>query len=416
MKKKIVVGVCIVLFVAITAGATLYRNSKPAYKSLKGAQVSKGNIAEEVFASGRLELSDKTEVNTPFQAKIKAVNVKLGDQVQAGQALLELDTEDLSKQIDSAKLTVVDAKASLESAKLSRSYALEDAEKVMDDAYSTLSRVKAGESIPTPGGTLKEADAQAAYDTAKKTYDRMVNNPTSITSLENALKRANANLKDLQDQLGSAVVKAPVAGTVVALNAAVGSGDSGGGTSLSSAGLAGITSSAAGSAGNSLVTLANMDKLRARVKVNELDSTKIKSGQKVKITSDAVEKEFAGTVENISPIAVTTAGARGEETTVEVTVLLDTSSGLKPGYNVNAAVTTQESNSILVVPAEALTERQNKKVVFVVENGETKQREVSLGLSNDTQSEVKSGLNEGEKVVLTPALTLKEGDKVKVDE
>lgn len=419
MKKKIVIGIIIFLLVAVTAGMTIYRNSKPAFKTLKGTSVTKGSIGEEVFASGRLELSDKTEVNAPFAAKVKAVSVKLGEQVQAGQTLFEMDTEDLRKQLDAAKLSLADAKASLDSAKLSRAYALEDAKQAVDDASAILDRVKNGEVVPgTLGTPVSLTDAQANYDKVKKNYDRLVINPSSgqmsITALENNVKRADTNVKELQQQLNSAVVKAPVAGTVVELTALAGAGSSGSALSLSAAGGGGV--SQAGAVSGSLVTLANLDKLRARVKVNELDSTKVKVGQKVKVTSDTVDKEFAGSVESVAPVAVTSGSARGEETTVEVTLTLDDSNGLKPGYNVNVVIKTSESIGVLLVPSEAVVDLQGKKFVFIEENGEARQREVSTGLSDEQKVEVKTGVKEGDKVVLSPPPNLKEGDKVKVNE
>jgi len=419
VKKKIIIGVAIFLLISFTFGVTIYRNSKPTFKTVTGISATSGSISEQVFASGRLELGDKTDVDPPFSGKVKSVSVKLGVVVNAGQTLFEMDTADLEKQISAAKLSLADAKASLDSAKLTQAYSLEDAKQAVDaaqQAFDAAAGIPDG-ALGPDGKPVNRAALQAAYENAKKTYNRLVSNPgggqMSITSLENAVKRADANLKELQAQVNSAVVKVPISGTVVAISAVAGSSSSGAGIGLSSGTSIDLSSSGSASA---LVTVGNLDKLKARVKVNEMDSTKVKVGQKVKITADTSDKEFGGSVESVSPVAVTSGGTRGDETTVEVMVALDNCVGLKPGYNVNVAIMTNERNGVVLVPSDAVTDRQGKQVVFVVENGEVKQREVNIGLEGETQVEVKLGIKDGETVLLSPDPTLKEGDKVKVNE
>jgi HlyD family secretion protein len=406
MKKKLIIGVCITLVVISVVGTTIYRNSKPSVKTLNGAQVAKGTIGEEVFASGRLELNDKTEVSAPFTAKVKSVSVKLGDQVQSGQVLFEMDTEDLKKQLDNAKLDLAGAKASLEDTKTNRSNSLASAQSAVDDAKKKLDLATASADLKLIG------DAQGMYQAAKQNYDKLANTPAGTTQIENNIKKLQTNVNDLQKQINQAVVKAPVAGTIVSLSASAGSGSSGS-TSMSQASLSGLSS--ANSGGGSLVTIASMDNLKARIKVNEIDSTRVKTGQKVTVTCDAVGKDYTGNVDGIAPTAVTSAGARGEETTVEVVVTLDNSNGLKPGYNINAAIKVSENPNSLLIPIEAVADRDGKKVVFVEDNGAAKMREVSIGINGEKQLEILSGVGEGDKVILNPAPNLKEGDKVKVN-
>jgi HlyD family secretion protein len=406
MKKKLIIGVCITLVVISVVGTTIYRNSKPSVKTLNGAQVTKGTIGEEVFASGRLELNDKTEVSAPFTAKVKSVSVKLGDQVQSGQVLFEMDIVDLKKQLDNAKLDLAGAKASLEDTKTNRSNSLASAQSAVDDAKKELDLATASADLKLIG------DAQGMYQAAKQNYDKLANTPAGTTQIENNIKKLQTNVNELQKQINQAVVKAPVAGTIVSLSAMAGSGSSGS-ASMSQASLSGLSS--ANSGGGSLVTIASMDNLKARIKVNEIDSTRVKTGQKVTVTCDAVGKDYTGNVDGIAPTAVTSAGARGEETTVEVVVTLDNSSGLKPGYNINAAIKVSENPNSLLIPIEAVADRDGKKVVFVEDNGAAKMREVSIGINGEKQLEILSGVGEGDKVILNPAPNLKEGDKVKVN-
>lgn len=259
-------------------------------------------------------------------------------------------------------------------------------------------------------GLMTEQQAQDAYNSAKTSYDRLAagggqNGKSSLTSLQIAVKQSQLALSQLQDQLDSATVKAPIDGTVVSLNAVAGS--EGGGSAQGSA------ASLMSAAGGSLLTIGDLNTLQANLKVNEVDSSQVAAGQKVTITGDAFTKEYTGKVVSVAPQAQTSAGTRGNETTVEVIVSIDNSSGLKPGYNINATIVTQEKKDALLVAPEAVTDRQGHQVVFVQNNGVAEMHTVTEGLSTDSQIEILSGLKEGEQVILNPSASLKQGDQVK---
>ncbi len=423
MNKKVLIGVGLALVVISITATTIYRNARPAVASINGTQVTRGSIGEEVFASGKLELNNKTEVNAPFTAKVKSVSVKLGDQVQPGQVLFEMETKDLQKQLDNAKLDLAGAKAGLNETNTTRTRKIADAKRSLEDAQSkrdqAAAALQAVDKTTDPAAYLKAEveyeTAKQAYEQAKNAYASLINTPAGNSQLENNIKKLQASVTDLQNQINSAVVKAPVAGTVVNLNAVAGSGQAAA-TGSSPMSLEGLGSGTAGGLGNGpLVTIATLDKLKARVKVNEIDSTKVQAGQKAKITCEAVGKDFTGSVDSVAPTAVTSSGTRGEETTVEVVITLDNSTGLKPGYNINAAIEISSKANALLVPIEAVTDRNSKKVLFVAENDTVKLREVSVGISGEQKLEITSGVKEGEQVILNPAPNLNEGDKVKIN-
>lgn len=410
MKKKVIIGVVLAVVVVAMVGFTLYRNSQPAFASVKVNRVQKGTIAQQVYASGQLELSKSENINAPFAAKVEEVDVKLGDQVKAGQTLLVMDTAQLQDQIASAKLNLQSAQASLAQADQANTWALQDAKNALDTAQNNLNTVKSGGKVMGQLGLMTEQQAQDAYNSAKTSYDRLAagggqNGKSSLTSLQIAVKQSQLALSQLQDQLDSATVKAPIDGTVVSLNAVAGS--EGGGSAQGSA------ASLMSAAGGSLLTIGDLNTLQANLKVNEVDSSQVAAGQKVTITGDAFTKEYTGKVVSVAPQAQTSAGTRGNETTVEVIVSIDNSSGLKPGYNINATIVTQEKKDALLVAPEAVTDRQGHQVVFVQNNGVAEMHTVTEGLSTDSQIEILSGLKEGEQVILNPSASLKQGDQVK---
>lgn len=406
MKKKVFIGLMTLLVISIMV-VIVYRNTKPIFKAVKEIKVSKGIIVQEVYASGRLELSDKQELYAPYDAIVKDVKVQLGDHVQAGQVLFEMNSEDLDKQIESASITLLESQSELAQAKITRANSLEDLKKTMNDYLSPNNPSLGKDGKPT----ISIDQMEANYAKAKQNYERLLNNPdstgqTSLTTLENKVKQDQISLNELQKKRNSAVVMAPMGGVVVSLNAVSGVLA---GSAISS------DSSNLRTSGSSLVTLADFSKLKVRAKVNEIDSIQVKVGQKVTVNGDAINKDYTGIVSSIAPTAVTTTGTKGEETTVEILVDLDNSSGLKPGYNVNARIKTLEKNNILLLPPQAIREQNGKSIVFVDENGLAKQHIITVGISDETHVEIVSGLKEGDRVISEENPNLKDGDKVKAN-
>lgn len=418
-KKKVLIGSAITLLIVSMMGITIYKNSKPVFKSVNETSVTKGTVVQEVFASGRLGYTDTKEVYAPFVAKVKNVKIKLGDQVEAGQVLFEMDLEDLNKQIDSAKKALTASQFQLDQAKISRANLLTEFQKTMTDYLAPNNPANWPNGTPTQ--TI--AQMQANYDNAVQAYTSLLNSPDatggiSIASLENQVSQAQTNLNELQAQAKKAVVTAPRNGIVVSLNAVAGVlTGSVGDSSAASAATSSLTSGGTGLGGisNSLVTIADFDKLIVTAKVNEIDSPMVKVGQKVTVTGDAFTNEYSGTISTVAPTAVTAAGAKGEETTVEIIVDLDSPSGLKPGYNVNLSIKTLEKNDALLLPPQAIQDQSGKSIVFIIEAGLAKQHEVTVGISDEKQVEILSGLKEGEKVIIDASPSLKDGDKVKVN-
>ena len=88
----------------------------------------------------------------------------------------------------------------------------------------------------------------------------------------------------------------------------------------------------------------------------------------------------------------------------------------RPGGYASGRIITQEHKDVLVVPKDAIVERDGKTLVFVVEEAKAVQREVVLGLSDETRAEVVSGVKEGEKIIVEGAQGVKDGDPVIVQE
>jgi HlyD family secretion protein len=153
-----------------------------------------------------------------------------------------------------------------------------------------------------------------------------------------------------------------------------------------------------------LATLIDDSGMKVTVSVDEVDITKVKLGQKAVVTLDALpDKTFAGEVTEIA--------AKGTESngvaSFDVIVSLDRSEELKENMTANVEIITAQKENVLLLPVEAVQERQGQKFVLMATNRDTdsgKQAHtmtrVETGLYNDTMIEITSGLKAGDVVSL----------------
>lgn len=168
-----------------------------------------------------------------------------------------------------------------------------------------------------------------------------------------------------------------------------------------------------------LMKIVNIDKLQVKTDIKEMYIKKIKEGQMVKITGDAIEENenITGKILSIAPIAKRVKTMSGEEAFVETVITLDkTSKLLKPGISVNCEITTQSKDNVVLATYEMIKENKTgDKIVYVVGNDNIiHEKKIKLGLISDLSIEVLEGATKGEKVVLNPLPVIKDGVKAKI--
>ena len=222
-----------------------------------------------------------------------------------------------------------------------------------------------------------------------------INNPTGVKPIdlqisENALQKKESALLDLKKNLSDYVIRAPFAGIVAKVSVKVGDSVSG---------------------GTSVFTLITKQK-QANISLNEVDAAKISTGDKVTVTLDAVEGlSLTGEVSEIDAVGSVAQGV----VSYNVTITFDTQDErVKPGMSVSASIITEVKADALVVPNGALKSQGALSYVEmfktpVIQADEASgitssvppiRQPVSTGLSNDTSTEVTSGLTEGDQIVV----------------
>ncbi len=418
MNKKVMIGGIIVIVAAglITAGIVKSVASGGNSIPVSVATIEKGSISSTISSDGVLEEVDKAEVFFDTPLKVDKVFVEEGQKVTKGQPLLELDIDALNSQLETLKVNrnaqqlSVDSKAldaeverasnNLKAAE--RNY--NDSKKKYEDnkalyASNAISKAELDMSenafIEADSGMSGLKNARLAYNTAVENR-----NNTKATASD-SLKATDIQIGDLEKKIASIKedCTSPIDGVVANVSVDTGSYTS---------------------AMQAAYKIINPDKLQIRAKINEFDIKSVAAGQKVNITGDAIPKEteVTGVVKSISPVAITNMTSNGSETVVEVIVQVDGAGDvLKPGLNVTCEISTVNKDNILLAPMEAFVpDKDNNMMAFIVD-GKTNvltQKKVDIGINSDMQVEVLNGLNEGDKVVLDPQPSYRDGLHVRI--
>ena len=267
-------------------------------------------------------------------------------------------------------------------------YACNDVGEIEASSTKTVTAKVSGTVVRVPvvkGDSVVVGETLATF--TSDTVDKQVRNA------DISLQEAYLQRDKLYDQLENYTIKSPISGTVVRKNKKAGDKLESGGSSGDS---------------NVLAVIYDMSSLCFQLDVDELDIKKMAVGQEVVITADAVEgRNYTGTVENVSVNG--TIGTNGVTTYPVKVRITDFDDNLLPGMNIEAVITISRAENALVVPTAAIN--RGNTVYVKGQKGDEKDMapegfktvRVEIGISNDSFVEIKSGINEGDIVYVTPS-------------
>ena len=207
----------------------------------------------------------------------------------------------------------------------------------------------------------------------------------SIQSASESLRSAEISMQNLQDNMSNYTITSPISGTIIEKDAKQGDA---------------LTS------GSTLCVIYDLSYLEMVINVDELQIGALSVGQKVQLTADAVtDKTYVGTVTRVSMKGSSSGGT----TTYPITIRIDNTDGLRPGMNANAEIVVAEASNALVVPNAAvirggyvLVSKKSPSAANAVEDMDAPEGyvyvKVETGVSDDSYTEIKSGLQEDDTV------------------
>lgn len=356
------------------------------------AAAERGNITRSVVATGKVEPIAKVEIKSKANGIIKELKVQIGDFVQAGQVLAELDKENLEARVREAKAAFIGAESNLKAAQ----------------AQLEKNKVEAeGPDVPFAKRNFERAEKllkdgvlpQQSFDDTRSAYELAVNRQNvaraQLTVSDAKVAQAKAEVAQAQaavdrsvEELSYATVRSPIRGVVLSRDVEIGSP------------VSSILNM--GAAATLVMVLGDISQVYVRGKVDEADIGVVRLGQPSRIKVETFkDKVFEGTVTQISPLGVD----KDNVVTFEVKVSINNPGGeLRANMTANAEIVLEEHKDVLLVPESAVIydQQRNASVEFPSPtNPKGKEKKpIKVGISNGTRTEVLDGLKEGEKVIL----------------
>lgn len=415
---------------------------------VEAVQVVKGTVSRTAVLNGTAHASTEVKIVPKTGGIVAHVAVDVGSRVNKGDVLVRLETDQLEAQVRQAEAAHAAAGAGAEAARQGAITAAKSLEAVRAE-YEELAAGTRPEKIEQAASQV--ASAEALYTNARKDWERMKylfeegavseqqydsatahlkqaeaqlknarealkiaeSGPTEqqlkaaqarLEQAESSYKQSQANAKQVEkqvaqaraslelarEQLEDAVIRSPINGTVSFRY---------------------IDPGEMASPGNPVLVVSSLDPLIVKAKVPERYVNSLSKGQEVKVElKNAAGRAFTGKIKSIGPVMNPQSKAYDLEISLPNPELL-----VKPGMTAVVEAEVETVKEALVVPAEAVLDRDGEKVVFVVaKDSRVQMRKIEVRTSNDREAAVSGDLLEGELVVVLGQHSLEDGAPVSV--
>lgn len=343
------------------------------------ASVEREALQVIVEEEGETRVRDRYTVSAPVAAFARRVDVEVGDAVEAGDPLV---------QLEAPRAGLLDARTRAEA-----QAAIEQAERQVDAAEAAAERAREErqrvEQLVDQGSATRQALEQAIAEERRATADR--------AAARAAVAHARATLDAAPMETSPpTTLRAPAAGRVLAVHR---------------------RSEGAVSPGEPLIEVGDTKAMEVRVDVLSQDAVRIEPGTRVELDQWGGEEPLEAVVDRIEPQGRTSVSALGvEEQRVTVVATLvsppEQWAGLGSGYRVLTRFIVWEDDDVLQVPTSALFRTDDGWAVFVAEDGVATRRRVDVGQQSGLTAQVTSGLEEGETVIVHPGNELEDDTRV----
>ncbi|MCF5723237.1 efflux RND transporter periplasmic adaptor subunit [Pseudomonas syringae] len=377
-RRALLVIACLIPVLAVAAWQVL----PPGRDGLTTVTVTRGTIESSVTALGTLQPRRYVDVGAQASGQIQKIHVEAGDQVKAGQLLVEIDPSTQKAKLDASRYAIENLKAQLQEQRALHELARQK--------YQRQQRLVAGNAT-------REEDVQTAKAELSATQAR-------VDMFQAQILQAQASLRSDEAELGYTRIYAPMDGTVVAVDARVGQ-------TLNAQQQTPL-----------ILRIAKLSPMTVWAEVSEADIGHVKPGMTAYFTTlSGGNRRWTSTVRQILPIppkplnetqgsgSPSSSSKSGTGRVVLYTVLLDvenTDNALMAEMTTQVFFVASQVKDALTAPVAALlgSESAGKQIARVVNNkGRIEERQVQLGISDRLRVQVLDGLNEGDHLLIGPA-------------
>jgi HlyD family secretion protein len=408
-RRKLYIGLGIGgLILLLIIGSIISRRREPAIP-VTTDKATRRSIIETVAATGKVQPETEVKISPEVAGEIIELPVEDGKEVKKGQLILKIRPDSYQALFDQQQAAISTA----ESVSGQQKASMEKAEQDLKQAEDLFQKKLISQT--------EMLAAQTTYDAAKSMYQ------SGLHSIEGA----KASSSQARDQLSKTTIYSPLDGVITVLNSKLGE----------------RVVATNQFAGTEVMRVADLNHMQAVVDVNENDVVHVKLGDSAKVSIDAYgDRKFNGTVEQIANTGKTTgSGTQEEVTNFEVKIRLDDHNMLlRPGLSCTADIQTNMVKDVVAVPMQSVTirtgdsnlspeeieqkkkiadakenadnnaqvenerlakqaekvERETlKKVVFLKDGGKAKMVQVTTGIADDANIEIKNGVKPGDEVI-----------------
>ncbi len=337
---------------------------------------------------GWLMAEDQTTLSAKVPGRLQTLKVDLGSQVRAGETVAQIEPREYQLKVQQAEAALIQARVRLglplegteDRIEAEQISSVKQASAILDEARSNHERIR----------KLREEgiSSQADLDTAISGFGVALNHYQD--ALEEARQRQalvvqrRAELEIARQQLADTTVLAPYDGSIQERRGHLGEY------------LA---------VGAPILTLVRMDPLRLRFEVSEREASKVRAGQKVRLTVEGDTNIYCGEIKRLSP------AFNEQNRMLAAEADVPNRGALHPGSFARAEIVISESAPALCIDARALVTFSGLEKVLTIQDGRTVERRVVTGDRQEGWIEIVSGLQPDEVVVLNPG-GLQSGQKV----
>ena len=376
-RRALLIIPCLLL-AATLAAWPLLTPGRDAYDTVP---VTRGDIESSVTALGTLQPRQYVDVGAQASGQIHKIHVDVGSEVKEGQLLVEIDPSTQTAKLDASRFAIDNLKAQLQ-----EQGALHDLAQHKYRRQQHLAK----------GGATREEDVQAAQAEVRTTQAR-------IDMFTAQIRQARASLRSDEAELGYTRIYAPMAGTVVALDAREGQ-------TLNAQQQTPL-----------ILRIARLSPMTVWAQVSEADIGQVKPGMQAWFTTlSGGNRRWSSNVRQVLPVPPkplnetgqgggSPASKSGSDRVVLYTVLLDVDNhdqALMPEMTTQVFFVAGQARDVLLAPIVALqgtAESERQTAHIVTTSGKVEPREIRTGISDRLRVEIIDGVNEGDHLLIGPA-------------
>ena len=378
--KKRILGIAVVL---IILAAIYYFNLQSQPKTTYLTETAKySDIQQTVVATGTVRSSNRVEVGARVSGKVEKILVKLGQKVKKGELIAELDSITQENTLNSAQAQLAAYKAQL--------VAAQTAYRVATSNFQRITKLY-----------KRKASSLDDYENAQNNLDSAKAN---VEQIQAQIKQSEIEVNTAATNLNYTKITSPIDGTVISIPVSVGQTVNANQTTPT------------------IIQVADLDTMLIKPEISEGDITKIKPGMKVQFTTLAEPDEiYQAEIASVDPAMTTLTDNEYSESVSDTNAIYYYANVLVPnpehklqiGMTTQNTIITAQKQHVLVVPTLAIQKRNGQNSVQILDGDKVVEKVVQIGLHDDINTEILSGLNEADNVILSQS-SANEAASVKV--